>query len=195
MNLKSAVFWIAIAGFFVGLLLAQNLLQRQGIGLLPGQGGNFTLQSNSGPVSLGDFKGKVVALYMGYMACPDICPTSLWNLAEAVRALSDEQAGEVQGIFVSVDPERDSPRALDIFARGFFPSFIGLTGNRSELDAVARQYGFVYEKVPLKDSAMGYVIDHSSVIYLVDRQGVLQAFIPHDTPPDEIRRQLLQLLS
>ena len=107
MNLKTAIFWIAIAGFFAGLLLAQNLLQRQGIGLLPGQGGNFTLQSNSGPVSLGDFKGKVVALYMGYMACPDICPTSLWNLAEAVRALSDEQAGEVQGIFVSVDPERD----------------------------------------------------------------------------------------
>jgi len=195
MKIKSAVIWVAVIGFFGGLLLAQELLKKNGVGLLPGQGGNFTLQSDKGPVSLVDFKGKVVALYMGYMACPDICPTSLWNLTEAVKLLSEDEASQVQGVFVSVDPERDSPRALGIFARGFFPSFVGLTGERNELDSVSRQYGFIYEKVPLKDSAMGYVIDHSSIIYLIDRQGVLQAFIPHDTPPQKIRQELLKLLS
>jgi protein SCO1/2 len=109
--------------------------------------------------------------------------------------LSQAEASQVQGVFVSVDPERDSPEALGIFARGFFPGFVGLTGERNELDSVARQYGFIYERVPLKDSAMGYVIDHSSIIYLIDRQGVLQAYIPHDTSPQKIKQELLKLLS
>ena len=195
MKFRPVIIGIAVVGFFAGLFAAQSLLKQQGLGLLPGQGGDFTLQSSSGPVSLSDFKGRVVALYMGYMACPDICPTSLWNLSEAVKQLSDEQARAVQGIFVSVDPDRDSPEALDIFARGFFRDFVGLTGDKGKLDAVARQYGFLYEKVPLKDSALGYVIDHSSVIYLIDRQGVLQAFIPHDTAPEIIKAELLELIS
>jgi len=156
-------------------------------GLLPGMGGDFTLQSDHGPVSLKDFRGKVVALYFGYMSCPDICPTSLWNLSQAMKELSPEQAQQVQGIFISVDPERDTPKAMGMFVKGFYPTFIGLTDEKEKVDKVVRQYGVVYQKVPLKDSAMGYVVDHSSVIYLIDRDGVLQQFIPHDTDPSLIR--------
>jgi len=193
-NRKILLFWAVVVVFFGGLLLAQQYLKRQGSDLLPGAGGDFTLQSDHGPVSLRDFRGKVVALYFGYMSCPDICPTSLWNLSQAMKDLPPEQAEQVQGIFISVDPERDSPKAMGMFVKGFYPTFIGLTDDKAKVDKVVRQYGVVYQKVPLKDSAMGYVVDHSSVIYLIDRDGLLQKRIPHDTDPEIIRQALQELL-
>jgi protein SCO1 len=195
-NSKTLYFWIIAVCFFGGILLAQQYLVRQGSDLIPGAGGDFTLQSVNGPVSLSDFQGKVVALYFGYMSCPDICPTSLYGLTEAIKLLKPEQAKQVQGIFVSVDFERDSPRALDIFVKGFNPSYIGLTGlSKEKIDKVARQYNVIYEKVPLEDSAMGYVIDHSSVIYLIDRSGVTQFYEPHEEDPQRIAEDLRKLLA
>lgn len=196
MKSKSSVyFWIVLVCFFAGILIAQQYLKRTGSDLLPGAGGNFTLQSHSGPVSLSDFRGKVTAIYFGYMSCPDICPTSLWNLSSAMKMLSDEEAKQVQGIFISVDPERDSPYALSLFVKGFFDTFIGLTDSKEKIDKVARQYSVIYEKVPLEDSAMGYVIDHSSVIYLIDKKGVLQYYVPHNTQPELIKNELLKLIN
>ena len=192
---KTLYFWIIAVSFFAGLVLAQYHLKQQGSDLIPGAGGEFTLQSDEGAVSLSDFRGKVVAVYFGYMSCPDICPTSLWNLTEAIKLLPPEQAEQVQGVFVSVDPARDSPRALSIFVKGFNDSYVGLTDNKEIIDKVARQYSVIYEKVPLEDSAMGYVIDHTSVIYLIDRDGVLQYYVPHDTTPLLIRNDLLRLLA
>ncbi len=195
-NSKTVYFWVIAVCFFGGILLAQQYLVRQGSDLIPGAGGDFTLQSVNGPVSLSDYKGKVVALYFGYMSCPDICPTSLYNLTEAIKLLSPEQAAKVQGIFVSVDFERDTPRALDIFVKGFNPGYVGLTGdNREHIDKIARQYNVIYEKVPLKDSAMGYVIDHSSVIYLIDQRGVIQFYEPHEEDPQIIAVDLRKLLA
>lgn len=194
-NRKSIIFWVVLVCFFGGILLAQQFLKQQGSDLLPGAGGNFTLQSATGPVSLGDYKGKVAAIYFGYMSCPDICPTSLWNLSAAMKLLTSEQAAQVQGIFISVDPDRDSPKAMALFVKGFFDTFIGLTDNKESIDKVARQYSVIYEKVPLQDSAMGYVVDHSSVIYLIDREGLLQYYIPHNTAPEEIKKDLLKLLA
>ena len=192
---KTLYFWIVLVCFFGGILLAQQYLKQQGSDLIPGAGGNFTLQSDKGPVSLTDFKGKVVALYFGYMSCPDICPTSLWNLSSAMKMLNAKQAEQVQGIFVSLDPDRDSPKAMGMFVKGFFDTFIGLTDSQETLDKVARQYSVIYEKVKLKDSAMGYVLDHSSVIYLIDQNGVLQYYTPHNTDPEEIKEKLLKLLT
>jgi protein SCO1 len=194
-NYKPHYFWVIAVCFFGGILLAQQYLVRQGSDLIPGAGGDFTLKSVKGPVSLSDFKGKVVALYFGYMSCPDICPTSLYGLTEAIKLLTPEQAEQVQGIFISVDYERDSPRALDIFVKGFNHSFIGLTAdNKEHIDKIARQYNVIYEKVPLKDSAMGYVIDHSSVIYLIDQRGVVQFYEPHEEDPEVIAADLKKLL-
>jgi protein SCO1/2 len=188
------LFWLVVILFLGGLLLAQQYLKKQGSDLLPGMGGDFSLRSDHGPVSLKDFRGKVVALYFGYMSCPDICPTSLWNLSQALKELPPQQAEQVQGIFISVDPQRDNPQDMGRFVKAFYPTFIGLTDDKEKVDKVVRQYGVVYKKVPLKDSAMGYVVDHSSVIYLIDREGVLQRFIPHDTDPDIIRDELRKLL-
>lgn len=195
-NHKSLYFWVIAVCFFGGILLAQQYLMRQGSDLIPGAGGDFTLQSVSGPVSLSDYKGKVVALYFGYMSCPDICPTSLYGLTEAIKLLTPEQAAQVQGIFVSVDIERDTPKALDIFVKGFNPSYIGLTDNSSKqhIDKIARQYNVIYEKVPLENSAVGYVIDHSSVIYFIDQRGVVQFFEPHEEDPKVMAADIIKLL-
>lgn len=194
-NSKRIYFWVVVVCFFGGILLAQYFLKQQGSGLIPGAGGDFTLQSHDGPVSLSQFKGKVVAVYFGYMSCPDICPTSLWNLSAALKLLKPEEADQVQGIFVSLDPERDTPHALSLFVKGFYDSFIGLTDTKEKLDQVARQYSVIYQKVPLPDSAMGYVLDHSSVIYLIDRNGVLQYYVAHNTQPEEIKQDLLKLIA
>lgn len=191
---RSLLLLLVIAGFVSGLMVAQSVLKQQGSGLIPGSGGEFTLQSDKGAVSLSDFRGKVTAIYFGYMSCPDICPTSLWSLSMAMNMLTTEQAERVQGVFISVDPERDSPKALGMFVRGFFETFIGLTGSKEVIDRIARQYSVIYEKVALEDSAMGYVIDHSSVIYLVDQEGLLQYYLPHGTTAEEIKRDLLKLL-
>ncbi len=191
---RNLIFWVAVICFFSGIMLARYVMQEEGVTLLPGTGGDFTLQSNQGPVSLQDFRGQVVALYFGYMTCPDICPTSMWKLGEAVKSLPADKADQVQGIMVSVDPERDSPEALAIYTAGFYPDFIGLTDNKTNLDKVTSQYGALYYKVPLEDSAMGYVVDHSSVIYLIDRQGKLAAQLRHESSLDDIRQSLETVL-
>ena len=170
---RPLLFWGVGICFFSGIMLARYVMNEEGVTLLPGTGGDFTLQSDQGPVSLQDFRGQVVALYFGYMTCPDICPTSMWKMAEAIKALPAAQADQIQGIMVSVDPDRDSPEALAIYMNAFNPDFIGLTDIKENIDKVTSQYGALYYKVPLKDSAMGYVVDHSSVIYLIDQQGKL----------------------
>ena len=192
---KQLYFWIIAIVFVAGLLVLKNEMKQQGGGMLPGSGGHFSLQSDQGTVSLSDFKGKVVMIYFGYMSCPDICPTSLLFMGSAMDLLNESQAAEVQGIFISLDPDRDSPEAIGFYARGFNERFIGLTDTKSVIDQLARQYGVVYKKTPLKDSAMGYVVDHTSVTYLIDQNGVLQYLLPHNSTAEKISEDIKQLLS
>ncbi len=163
-------------------------------GPYPGMGGDFTLESARGPVSLSDFRGKVVALYFGYTSCPDVCPTSLGALAAALRGLEPEELAQVQPIFVSVDPERDTPERLADYARYFHPRMIGLTGSLAEIESITKRYGAYFRKVPVAGSELGYAVDHSSVIYLIDRRGVLVDMIRHSDSPKVIRNRLRKVL-
>mgnify|MGYP000967679565 FL=1 len=108
------------------------------------EGGDFTLQSADGPVSLGDFRGKVVLLYFGYTYCPDVCPTSLAATAEALKALNPDELARVAVILVSVDPKRDTPARLKEYAEFFHPAMVGVTGTPEEIAAVAKRYGVFY---------------------------------------------------
>ncbi|KEA62846.1 Cytochrome oxidase biogenesis protein Sco1/SenC/PrrC, putative copper metallochaperone [Marinobacterium lacunae] len=157
-------------------------------------GGDFTLTSEEGPVSLSDYKGKVVVLYIGYASCPDVCPTALAVLSQALRNLSPEQSEQVQGIFISVDPERDTPEKLAQYARFFSDRMTGVTGSREQIDAVVRQYGAFYRMVDMKDSALGYAVDHSSRLYLIDRHGALAGTLIHNSTPTELGQWLQRLL-
>lgn len=157
-------------------------------------GGDFTLQSAKGPVSLADFRGKVVVLYFGYTACPDICPTSLATQKAAFAQLSAAEMAQVQGIFISFDPERDTLEHIQRYVGYFHPNIVGVTGTLPDLRSIAQRYNAFFRKVEVPNSAMAYTIDHSSIIYLIDKQGKVQAQVQHAAPPAELTAAIRALL-
>ncbi|CRI64770.1 SCO1/SenC-like protein, putative copper metallochaperone [Thiocapsa sp. KS1] len=161
----------------------------------PPTGGDFILDSASGPVDLAALRGDVVLIYFGYTWCPDICPTNLVLIAAALKALTPEELERVHVLFVSVDPERDSAERLAEYSGYFHPKILGLTGTPEQIAEVAKLYGAAYRRTELADSAMGYVVDHSAYSYLVDPQGRLVRNLDHATPSAEIVAAIRNLLA
>ena len=165
------------------------------LGLAPKpQGGDFTLASAAGPVSLADFRGKVVLIYFGYTWCPDICPLNLSYLTMALDRLSPPERGLVQVLFISVDPERDTPERLSKYTGHFAPDMLGLTGTPQKVAHIAALYGVAYRRAEIEDSAIGYAVDHSAFTYLLDGSGRLRRSLEHATPPDRIAAAIRLLL-
>jgi protein SCO1/2 len=158
--------------------------------------GDFTLQSAAGPVSLRDYRGKVVLLYFGYTYCPDVCPTSLAATAQGLALLKPDEMARVAMVFISVDPERDTPARLKEYAEFFHPGIVGVTGTPEVLAEIAKRYGVFYARQKVDTAGGGYVVDHSSDTYVIGSDGQLVGRIAHATPPDrvaaEIRKQLNQ---
>jgi len=175
-----------IAGLIVGVWLNKSTAPDPQAQKYAALGGDFTLQSAKGPVSLKDFRGKVGVIYFGYTACPDICPTSLGMIANAFRTLSKDELAQTQGIFISVDPERDTPEVMEKYAVFFHPKILGLTGTPQEIAEVAKKYAVYYKKAKLEGSAMGYGMDHSSAIYIVGKDGHIVDIIAHGSKPSDI---------
>ncbi len=161
----------------------------------PPSGGDFTLHSGKGPVSLRDFEGKVVLLFFGYASCPDVCPTSLAFSTKALNSLSEDELAQVQPLFVSIDPQRDSADRLTEFVRFFHPKFIGLTGSEEEIKHVADLYGVKYYQVELEDSFSDYAVNHSAALYLITRDGTLRFLFPYGTSPGLIAKAIRYLLA
>jgi protein SCO1/2 len=157
-------------------------------------GGDFTLQSADGPVSLHDFKGQAVAIYIGYASCPDVCPTALAIMRQAFANLPDEYQNKVHGLFISVDPDRDTPEKLKTYTAFFSPKFTGLTGTKEQIDQVVDQYGAFYRMVKLENSNMGYAVDHSSRIYFIKPDGQLMTTLSHTAPPKAVEDTLVKAL-
>lgn len=155
--------------------------------------GDFTLQSAEGPVSLKDYRGKLVLLYFGYTYCPDICPTSLAATAEALRRLTPEELTRVVTIFVSVDPERDTPARLKEYVEFFHPGLLGVTGTPENLADIAFRYGAAFSRQK-PDAAGGYVIDHTADTYIIGADGQLLNKFAHATPPDQMVADIRQYL-
>ena len=163
------------------------------VGNLP-PGGDFTLQSVQGAVNLADLRGKVVVLYFGYTACPDICPTSMATLKSALNQLTPAEVAQVQGLLVSVDPERDTLEHVQTYAHYFHPQIRGITGSPAAIAAVTKQYQAFYRKVPMPGSAMAYSIDHSASLYIIDKQGQLRELVQHATPPTALAAAIRRYL-
>lgn len=148
-------------------------------------GGDFTLTDQTGqPFSTADLTGKLRLLYFGFVSCPDICPTDLADIAGALALLGDE-ADQVVPIFVSVDPERDTPDVLADHLALFDDRLIGLTGDPDAIRAAAKDWMVYYQKVPTEDPDF-WLIDHSTFTYLVGRDGTPISIIRHDAGPAEI---------
>lgn len=156
-------------------------------------GGPFALIDQNGTRRTdADFRGKLMLVYFGFTFCPDVCPTDLLQMALAVDQLG--QAGEmVQPVFITVDPERDTPEHLKGYTPLFHPRFVGLTGDATAIRAAARAYRVYYKKVKL-DGRSDYTVDHSAFIYLMGRDGEYLGFFPPGTSAerlaDEIRPRL-----
>lgn len=148
-------------------------------------GGDFTLDSPGGKLALQDYRGKVVLLYFGYTFCPDVCPTALSALGQAFTALTPDELAQVQGIFVSVDPERDTMEILNVYAPFFHPRIVGASGTPTQVAEIARRYGVSYMKQKSVDDRP-YTVDHSSFTYLIDHEGRLAAMLPHGAPVTDI---------
>jgi len=144
------------------------------------------------PVHISDFRGKLVALYFGYTYCPDVCPTTLAELAAAMHDLGAE-AKQVQVVFVSVDPDRDTPARLAEYVANFDPSFIGITGTPAEIAAAATPLG-IYYKAHEGTAATGYLIDHTATVLVLDRQGSIRLLVPFGATGAEIAGDLHALL-
>jgi len=157
-------------------------------------GGDFILAGSDGPVALADLRGKVVVLYFGYSYCPDVCLTSLSLIAQGLSKLDAESLQNVQGIFISVDPERDTPERLASYVPFFHPRMIGVTGTTDQVAAVARMYGSSYRKHP-KAADGTYAVDHSSVTYIVAPDGKLSDMLQHGSPPESIAAAINKALA
>jgi len=138
-------------------------------------GKNFALPDHNGQVRhLADFAGKVVVVFFGYTQCPDVCPTTLSELAE-VKKLLGKDGDRLQALFVTVDPERDTPELLKAYMANFDPGFLALRPAPQALEAVAKDFKIYYKKVP-GPSATSYTMDHSAGSYVFDPQGQLRLF-------------------
>jgi protein SCO1/2 len=148
-------------------------------------GGDFMLHHGDDEVRLSDYHGRVVLIFFGYTSCPDICPATMASIAAALKKLSGDELSKLQVLFISVDPERDTADDLDKFTEYFHPSILGITGSKQEIDRVVKQYGSTYRRVK-SDSALGYLVDHSSAIYLVSTEGKLINMLPGSEPVEEL---------
>ena len=156
-------------------------------------GGDFSLTAHDGrPFRLSDQRGKVVLLFFGYASCPDVCPTTLSTVKQVEEQLGTRR-GQLLTVFVSVDPERDTPPVLKQYVDHFGINVVAATGAKPAIDAIVAQYKAHYAIVP-SDSALGYLVEHTSILYLIDQEGRVRYLFRYGDPADFIVEGVTQLL-
>ncbi len=142
--------------------------------------------------SMADFKGKVVVVFFGFTQCPDVCPTTLQELVE-VKKLLGKDGDKVQGVFVTVDPERDTPEVLKAYMANFDPSFVALRGSPEQLAAVAKDFKVYYKRVEGK-TPTSYTMDHSAASYVFDTQGRVRLYTRYGSGAQALSEDIRLLL-
>jgi len=187
--LLSLVLAVSLAAVAFGLWNVNRLPPSE----WPDMGGDFVLQSADGPVNSKDMEGKVVALFFGYTHCPDICPATLANVADAFDLLSKEELAATEGLFITLDPERDTPELMGQYASHFHPKIAGLSGSTDAIAKVAKAFFVGYQKDDT-DSDQAYTITHSSYVFIIRPDSSVGAFLGHgadaETLAQAIRRWL-----
>ncbi len=143
--------------------------------------------------TLAEFKGKVVFVFFGFTQCPEVCPTTMAELAEVKRRLGKD-GDRVQGVFITIDPERDTAEVLKAYLTGMDPSFIGLRGSLDEVNAASREFKVFYQKVPTQDGK-GYTMDHTAGGFVFDPSGQVRLFVRYGLGVDALTADIKQLLA
>lgn len=157
-------------------------------------GGPFELVDQTGKTVTQDtYKGKFMLIYFGYTYCPDVCPTELQDITTTLEMLGDK-AKRVQPIFITIDPARDTPKVMGEYVSNFYPGMVGLTGTEAQVAAAAKAYRVYYAKVAENENDPDYLMDHSSIIYLMDDQGKLAAYFNTKMTPEDMAKAIAKRL-
>ncbi|WP_343044739.1 SCO family protein [Allomesorhizobium camelthorni] len=157
-------------------------------------GGPFTLTAPDGTTVTDEtYRGKWLLVFFGYTSCPDICPATLSEIAVAIEELGPD-AAKLQPIFITVDPERDTPEVMGKYTGAIDPRIVGLTGSPQQIAAVAREYGAYSARYKTGAGAEDYVVDHSTYIYIMDPQGKFVRGLDFDTPTGRIADTLRKIM-
>ncbi len=200
---RRLIVYAAVAAAFVGLSGCERggapgataPLQFKGVDITGAEyGRKLDLPDADGkPRTLADFKGKVTVVFFGYTQCPDVCPTTMIELAQVKKALGAD--GErLQGVFVTIDPQRDTPEILKAYMAGFDPGFVALRGTPEQTQATAKEFKVFYGKVPGKTEG-SYTMDHTAGSYVFDAQGRLRLFVRYGSGAEALTADLKTLLS
>ena len=191
-----------IGGFLIGALAGAAILlvttphggqpvQSSGTALV---GGPFSLLGTDGKtVTDADFRGRYMLIFFGFTHCPDICPAELQIIAQALDGLGDK-GKKVVPVFVTLDPERDTPEVMGQYVKSFGPNFVGLTGTPEAIAAAAKAYRVAYAKVENKESPGAYSVDHSALAYLMDPEGKYVTHFTYGTNADQMAEKLNKIL-
>lgn len=173
---------------FLGVILFTMHFQGAG-GSASAIGGPFRLTDQDGKtITDQDFKGRPLVVFFGYTHCPDICPTTLYEMSEVLHALGKD-ADRVNGLFITVDPDRDTPAVMKDYLSSFDPHLRGATGDQKEIDAVEKAYRVYAKKVPT-GKGDDYSMDHTALVYLMDKQGRFVAPFKFDRKPEQSAAEL-----
>jgi protein SCO1/2 len=196
--MRTRLIAFVIAGFLIGAIAGAGVLllatpqggqpvQSSGAALI---GGPFSLTGAGGkPVTDRDFRGRYMLIFFGFTHCPDICPAELQVIAQALEQLGDK-AKNVVPIFITLDPERDTPEAMANYVKSFGPNFVGLTGSAEAIAAAAKAYRVAYSKVENKESEGDYSVDHSALVYLMDPEGHYVTHFSYGLSADQMAEKL-----
>lgn len=158
-------------------------------------GRDFALTDHDGkPRRLADFKGRVVVVFFGFTHCPDVCPTALAQMAKTLKSLDPEDARRVQVLFITVDPERDSPAVLRDYVTAFNPEFLALTGSVDDIARTTREFKVLAAKTA-ESSPGNYSVDHSTQTFVYDANNRLRLFVSHSKIEEVLGHDLKQLLN
>lgn len=182
---------LAAAAVFAGMLGYVTFFQFPAQSLkTQALGGDFTINTAKGPFKLADHRNKIVVLYFGFANCPDVCPTALAMTTAVLKTLSEEQQAQIQPVFISVDPERDTLDNLQQYGQYFYPRLISGTDSKENIDALVKRYGAYYRITQQAESAMGYTVDHTSRLYIIDKQGKFADTVSHGSITTELATKL-----
>ena len=189
---------IVLATVFMAIAVAAILavyVWREDGGGIARIGGPFVLVDHTGAERTeADLKGRHALIYFGYSFCPDVCPTALADMLIALDELGPA-AARVQPVFITIDPDRDTPAVLKDYIPNFHPRLIGLSGSAAQVGKAARAYRVYYAKVDDPEAGDNYLMDHSSVIYLMDPDGRYLTHFSHGTGPETMAKRLRELVS
>lgn len=191
---------VVLAALVGGAMLAMSLKPGQPVSPnsattgIAAIGGPFELTDQNGQrVSDKDFRGKLLLIYFGYTFCPDVCPAGLQVISAALDKLG-AKADQVTPVFISLDPERDTPAKLKDYLSSFNRRLVGLTGTPEEIAKVAKEYRAYFKKVPDEKHPGEYSVDHTSIIYLMGRDGAFVSHATHATSVDKLAEQIARAL-